>query len=148
MLYPAFLKLEGLPVVVVGGGPVAASKLDGLLAAGAHLPGVAPRGGAAGRGRAHLIESEFTPPPLPCARSTGFTRERIRLAGRRRPGRSRAPDRARGRSAAPRGPGPVRRARRRRVARARADGEAILRRQARGPPFDRAGRDPALDDPR
>ena len=29
-LYPAFLKLDGLPVVVVGGGAVAASKLDGL----------------------------------------------------------------------------------------------------------------------
>ncbi|HEX5058560.1 MAG TPA: bifunctional precorrin-2 dehydrogenase/sirohydrochlorin ferrochelatase [Kofleriaceae bacterium] len=41
-LYPAFLKLEGLPVVVVGGGTVAASKLDGLLAAGAHVTVVAP----------------------------------------------------------------------------------------------------------
>ena len=41
-LYPAFLKLEGLPVVIVGGGPVAASKLDGLLAAGARVTVVAP----------------------------------------------------------------------------------------------------------
>jgi len=41
-LYPVFLKLEGLPVVVVGGGPVAAGKLDGLLAAGARVTVVAP----------------------------------------------------------------------------------------------------------
>jgi uroporphyrin-III C-methyltransferase / precorrin-2 dehydrogenase / sirohydrochlorin ferrochelatase len=41
-LYPVFLKLAGLPVVIVGGGQVAASKLDGLLAAGAHVTIVAP----------------------------------------------------------------------------------------------------------
>jgi len=41
-LYPAFLKLEGRPVLLVGGGPVAASKLDGLLAAGAKVRVVAP----------------------------------------------------------------------------------------------------------
>lgn len=41
-LYPAFLKLEGLPVVVVGGGMVAAGKLDGLLAAGARVTVIAP----------------------------------------------------------------------------------------------------------
>src|SRR3569833_1710839 len=41
-LYPVFLKLVGLPVVVVGGGPVAAAKLDGLLAAGARGTVVAP----------------------------------------------------------------------------------------------------------
>jgi uroporphyrin-III C-methyltransferase/precorrin-2 dehydrogenase/sirohydrochlorin ferrochelatase len=41
-LYPAFLKLEGRPVLLVGGGPVAASKLDGLLAAGAKVKVVAP----------------------------------------------------------------------------------------------------------
>ncbi|HEY5926189.1 MAG TPA: NAD(P)-dependent oxidoreductase, partial [Kofleriaceae bacterium] len=41
-LYPAFLKLDGLPVVVVGGGTVAASKLDGLLAAGARVTVIAP----------------------------------------------------------------------------------------------------------
>jgi len=41
-LYPVFLKLAGLPVVVVGGGPVAAGKLDGLLVAGAHVTVVAP----------------------------------------------------------------------------------------------------------
>ena len=42
-LYPAFLKLAGLPVVVVGGGTVAAQKLDGLLAAGARVTVIAPR---------------------------------------------------------------------------------------------------------
>src|SRR5262245_39353889 len=42
-LYPAFLKLAGLPVVVVGGGAVAAQKLDGLLAAGARVTVIAPR---------------------------------------------------------------------------------------------------------
>jgi siroheme synthase-like protein len=41
-LYPAFLRLEGRPVLLVGAGPVAASKLDGLLAAGARVKVVAP----------------------------------------------------------------------------------------------------------
>jgi uroporphyrin-III C-methyltransferase / precorrin-2 dehydrogenase / sirohydrochlorin ferrochelatase len=41
-VFPAFLKLEGRRVVVVGGGPVAASKIDGLLAAGAVVTVVAP----------------------------------------------------------------------------------------------------------
>lgn len=41
-LYPAFLKLAGRRVVVVGAGPVAASKLRGLLDAGADVTVVAP----------------------------------------------------------------------------------------------------------
>jgi uroporphyrin-III C-methyltransferase / precorrin-2 dehydrogenase / sirohydrochlorin ferrochelatase len=41
-LYPVFLKLEGRKVLLVGGGTVAASKLDGLLAAGARVTVVAP----------------------------------------------------------------------------------------------------------
>jgi siroheme synthase-like protein len=41
-LFPAFLKLHGRRVVVVGGGPVAASKLAALQAAGAELVVVAP----------------------------------------------------------------------------------------------------------
>jgi len=41
-LFPAFLKLAGRPVLVVGGGPVAASKLDSLLAAHAAVTVVAP----------------------------------------------------------------------------------------------------------
>ena len=41
-LFPAFLKLTGRKVVVVGAGPVGASKIDGLLAAGADVTVVAP----------------------------------------------------------------------------------------------------------
>lgn len=41
-LLPTFLKLSGRRVVVVGGGAVAASKLDALLRAGADLTVVAP----------------------------------------------------------------------------------------------------------
>ena len=42
MLFPVFLKLDGRRVVVVGGGPVAASKLQGLLDAGARVTVIAP----------------------------------------------------------------------------------------------------------
>ena len=42
MLYPVFLKLAGKRVLLVGGGAVAAAKLDGLLAAGALVTVVAP----------------------------------------------------------------------------------------------------------
>ncbi|HEY6361162.1 MAG TPA: bifunctional precorrin-2 dehydrogenase/sirohydrochlorin ferrochelatase, partial [Vicinamibacterales bacterium] len=41
-MYPVFLKLQGRRVVLVGGGKVAAGKLDGLLAAGAQVTVVAP----------------------------------------------------------------------------------------------------------
>lgn len=41
-MFPAFLNLVSRPVVVVGGGPVAASKLEALLAAGADVTVVAP----------------------------------------------------------------------------------------------------------
>ena len=41
-LFPAFLKLHGRRAVVVGGGPVAASKLRALLDAGADVTVVAP----------------------------------------------------------------------------------------------------------
>ncbi len=41
-LFPAFLKLQGRRVVVVGGGPVAASKLAALQAADAQVVVVAP----------------------------------------------------------------------------------------------------------
>ena len=42
MLFPTFLKLEGRRVLLVGGGPVAAGKLRGLLEAGAEVSVVAP----------------------------------------------------------------------------------------------------------
>ena len=46
-LFPAFLKLAGRAVTVVGGGPVAASKLRALLDAGANVTVVAPEVGDA-----------------------------------------------------------------------------------------------------
>jgi len=42
-LYPAFLKLWGRPVLLVGGGKVAAGKLRGLVEAGAVVTVVAPK---------------------------------------------------------------------------------------------------------
>ena len=42
MLFPTFLKLGGRRVLLVGGGPVAAGKLRGLLEAGALVTVVAP----------------------------------------------------------------------------------------------------------
>ncbi len=42
MLFPTFLNLHGRRAVVVGGGPVAAGKLDSLLAAGAVVTVIAP----------------------------------------------------------------------------------------------------------
>jgi len=41
-MYPVFLKLTGRRVLLVGGGQVAAGKLAGLLADGAHVTVVAP----------------------------------------------------------------------------------------------------------
>ena len=64
-LYPAFLKLRDRQVVVVGAGPVAASKLRGLLDAGADVTVVAPEWidevAAAGVTR---VEREFRPSDL------------------------------------------------------------------------------------
>jgi siroheme synthase-like protein len=42
MVFPTFLKLGGRRVLLVGGGPVAAGKLRGLLEAGARVTAVAP----------------------------------------------------------------------------------------------------------
>ena len=41
-MFPAFLDLQSRKVVVVGGGPVAASKIESLFAAGARVTVVAP----------------------------------------------------------------------------------------------------------
>jgi uroporphyrin-III C-methyltransferase/precorrin-2 dehydrogenase/sirohydrochlorin ferrochelatase len=67
-LYPAFLKLAGLPVVVVGGGTVAASKLDGLIAAGARITVVAPHVVPAIRARASVVTEPFRAEHLDGAR--------------------------------------------------------------------------------
>jgi siroheme synthase-like protein len=67
-LYPVFLKLDGERVIVVGGGAVAAGKLDGLIAAGAHVTVVAPRVADSIRGRAAVIEAAFEPAHLDGAR--------------------------------------------------------------------------------
>ena len=67
-LYPVFLKLAGLPVVIVGGGTVAAGKLDGLLAAGAQVTVVAPAVRPEIRDRATVIEAAFRPTHLEGAR--------------------------------------------------------------------------------
>lgn len=42
LLYPAFLDLRGALAVVVGGGPVALRKVEGLLGAGAQVSVIAP----------------------------------------------------------------------------------------------------------
>ena len=42
VMFPAFLDLKGRKVLVVGGGPVAAGKIESLLAAGARVTVVAP----------------------------------------------------------------------------------------------------------
>ena len=42
MLLPLFLNIAGRRVILVGGGPVAAAKLQQLLAAGADVQVVAP----------------------------------------------------------------------------------------------------------
>jgi uroporphyrin-III C-methyltransferase/precorrin-2 dehydrogenase/sirohydrochlorin ferrochelatase len=72
-LYPVFLKLAGLPVVVVGGGTVAASKLAGLVEAGARITVVAPAISDAIRDRATadqltLVERGFAAADLDGAR--------------------------------------------------------------------------------
>jgi uroporphyrin-III C-methyltransferase/precorrin-2 dehydrogenase/sirohydrochlorin ferrochelatase len=64
-LYPVFLRLVGRPVVLVGGGAVAAAKYPGLVESGAAVTVVAPVIGPALRdGRARLVERAFVPDDL------------------------------------------------------------------------------------
>jgi uroporphyrin-III C-methyltransferase/precorrin-2 dehydrogenase/sirohydrochlorin ferrochelatase len=64
-LYPVFLRLARCRVVVVGGGPVAASKLAGLAGTGARISVVAPEIVAEiRRSGATLIQREFVPGDL------------------------------------------------------------------------------------
>jgi uroporphyrin-III C-methyltransferase/precorrin-2 dehydrogenase/sirohydrochlorin ferrochelatase len=58
---PVFLRFDHRPVVVIGGGPVAASKIPALLAAGGDVTVIAPRiSNAIDRSRVRAIEREFT----------------------------------------------------------------------------------------
>ena len=54
--FPAFLLLKGRAVLVVGAGPVAASKMGILLEAGARVTVVAPLGRPSRR-RAHPLQA-------------------------------------------------------------------------------------------
>jgi siroheme synthase-like protein len=63
-LFPIFVKLRGRLVVIVGGGEIAAGKIDGLLRAGANVRVVAPEVNAAlrkliGRGMVVWVAREF-----------------------------------------------------------------------------------------
>ncbi|MGE0872401.1 MAG: bifunctional precorrin-2 dehydrogenase/sirohydrochlorin ferrochelatase [Kofleriaceae bacterium] len=68
-VYPVFLRIAGEPVVLVGGGTVAAGKLDGLLAAAARVTVVAPSIAPAIRTRdVTIVERAFEPSDLDVAR--------------------------------------------------------------------------------
>lgn len=72
-LYPVFLKLDGLKVVVVGAGPVADQKLDGLVTAGARITVIAPDitpaiAARAARGEVAIIARAFEDADLDGAR--------------------------------------------------------------------------------
>ncbi len=64
-LYPVFLRLNGREVLVVGGGNVAAAKVEALLAAGARVTVVAPRiAKELRRPEVRIEEREFAPADL------------------------------------------------------------------------------------
>jgi uroporphyrin-III C-methyltransferase/precorrin-2 dehydrogenase/sirohydrochlorin ferrochelatase len=90
-LFPIFLKLAGRRVLVVGAGPVAASKIDGLVSAGADVHVVAPevRPEIAARGVA-IARRPFRPSDLDgawlvvTAATADVNRDVARLAEARR----------------------------------------------------------------
>ena len=68
-LFPIFVKLEGRQVLVVGGGPIAESKLSGLITSGARVTVVAPDAtpaliALAAEGAITLYRREFRPDDL------------------------------------------------------------------------------------
>jgi uroporphyrin-III C-methyltransferase/precorrin-2 dehydrogenase/sirohydrochlorin ferrochelatase len=64
-LFPAFLKLDGRDVLLVGGGSVAAGKLAALLAAGARVTVVAPEiGDELLRPGVQILKKPFEPADL------------------------------------------------------------------------------------
>src|SRR5262245_40798625 len=63
-LFPIFIKLFGRRALVVGAGPVAESKLDGLSAAGARITVVAPVATRGVREKAERGELEWVPRPF------------------------------------------------------------------------------------
>jgi len=68
-LFPIFVKLRGRLVVVIGGGEIAAGKIDGLLRAGAKVRVVAPEVNAAfiepiRSGKVEWVAREFQAPDL------------------------------------------------------------------------------------
>ena len=85
MLFPTFLKLKGRRVLLVGGGPVAAGKLRGLLEAGADVSVVAP---------AILLEIAAAPVNTDDARVPALGPRRRVVRGRR--GAARGEPRGRG----------------------------------------------------
>lgn len=65
---PVFLRFDHRRVVVVGGGPVAASKIPALLAAGGEVTVIAPHvSDAIDRSTVRVIEREFVPADLDAA---------------------------------------------------------------------------------
>ena len=120
-LFPAFLRLTGKRVVVVGGGPVAASKLTALLDAGRDVTVVAPvvardiearrstihrrpfevaistTRGTSSRRRRRRSTARWPPPPraAPVRQRRRRSGERVGVSRRRRAARRRARSRSR-----------------------------------------------------
>jgi siroheme synthase-like protein len=63
-LFPAFLRLHNRPVLVVGGGAIATSKIPALLEAGARITVVAPQLNPQLAERARNSEIEWLPKPF------------------------------------------------------------------------------------